>query len=622
MAQIAVFLPRESMLAQAEQVIRDQKFDIKKVQVIETVDAVSKAREAIEEGIQIIVARGVQARLIKKLTNIPVIDITLSAQELGLLVVEAKKIVKKARPQLAIIGFDNMISDISYFDQLFDVQMKCYYVDEFDEMEEAVETAVLTGADLILGGDTVNRIVENYSIPAMFLSSTEDSIRNALFIAQKMSYAIDVEQSSNAQLETMLDTAFNGIVKIDKERRIIVMNHLVETLLGKQSKEVAGQQLEVVLNGLEPDAVNQILNGSRDTYSTSVKVKGTPLLFLIAPIKYDEQITGAIVSCSKIKVGGQTEAKTIQEIYLNGYRAKSDFYLLKSEEPVFRECVELGKKYALSRRPVLIIGEAGTEKECFAQCIHNNSGRRNGPFLAVNANTVKNEEGMYALLKSCNHGTLYIDEVDALSVICQYELYKLIQSQDTTILGEMSTGQPFDVRIMVAAKRELGIYVSKGSFREDLFYSLNGLAIQIPPLRKRKRDIPVVVQSCLKQFAESYRTFLQISDEAMEVLVNYRWEGNLIQLESFCERLCLTTAKKNIDEAVVRNLLERLYPKIREVENEERLIVIKHPEALELTRLLEKHGGNRNAVASELQISTTTLWRRMKKYGILNKYNI
>ncbi len=635
MAKIDMLLPKKYMLDQAEKVILESGFAVDAIKIIETVDSVDEARRCIEEGANIIVARGVQAQLIKTHTNIPVVEISMTDQEIGLLVLESKKIIKKKTPCIAIVALKNMMNDISYFDRLFDIKLNCYFTDNFDQMEQAVENAVKDGADIILGGDHVLRRVEKYNIPALFLKSTENSIRGALQIAQKMSYAIDVEKNSKAQFETVLDTAFNGIIKIDSARKILIINHIVEELLKKPVSQVVGKQLEDEFVDIDIHAIENILSGERDNYSTSIKIKGNPLLFLVAPIRYDNEITGAILSCSKIKNAPQSECKTIQDMYLSGYIAQFDFVSLKTAEPKLRESIELGKKYALSKHPVLIYGEEGTEMEVFAQCIHNNSARKKFPFLMVNCSDMgeieqynyffgtgtgpDGSENTNGVLQTCNFGTVYISEIEKLNPASQYGLYKTICFQGL-ISGNMKREKHYDVRIIAGTHTDLSFLVKKGLFRKDLYYSINALTLNIPPLRKRGEDIEKMVKQYLKQFTETYSTHLIITDNAMKIMKEYRWEGNLIQLESFCERLFITTYKKNIDQAMVTSLLEELYPDVRILDGEERVVVYKHPEVADIVDLLKKHNGNRKAVSKELNISTTTLWRKMKKYGITSNY--
>jgi transcriptional regulator with PAS, ATPase and Fis domain len=144
--------------------------------------------------------------------------------------------------------------------------------------------------------------------------------------------------------------------------------------------------------------------------------------------------------------------------------------------------------------------------------------------------------------------------------------------------------------------------------------------LRIPPLRERTHDIEHYVNIFKERFTEKYTRYLRISDEAMQVMKDYSWPGNITQLEGFCTRLFLTTPKKTIREDYVRCLLDELYPHIENKNGKEKEIIYKSPEAVRIEELLNKHHGNRAAVAKEMGISTTTLWRHIKKYEV-NKNN-
>lgn len=217
-----------------------------------------------------------------------------------------------------------------------------------------------------------------------------------------------------------------------------------------------------------------------------------------------------------------------------------------------------------------------------------------------------------------NLGTVLIAEVDKLMPAAQYRLYRAIKF-DALLQNDLEKSQTLDNRVIVTARKNLAACVRDGEFREDLYYLLNGLTLEVPPLRERPGDIETIVNRCRTEFAKRYTKYLKVSDEAMNCLKLYPWHGNELQLESFCERMLLTTAKKTIHEDYVRYLLDELYPEMELSVNEKRTVIYKHPETIRITELLEKHRGNRAAVAQEMGISTTTLWRHMKKYGVNEK---
>lgn len=637
MSKIAILLPKEYMLEQARNVIREDELDIDILKVIKTSDSVYEARQAVEQGAEVVLARGVQAAFIRQYTNIPVAELTLTGQEIGLMIASAKKKVPdKKCPQIALIGFKNMFSDTTYADELFDIRLKFYDITAIEQAAEKVDLAIQEGADVLLGGDTVNALAAQKGIPAQFIDSTEESIRSAIGVAKKMILTAEAEKNFTAQFETVLDNSYNGILEIDENKEIMIVNRAGEELFHKKASQLEGTALEKVIPELEQRYIDDVLSGKRDSFMTSVYVAGVPMMLTAAPIQYENKIRGAIISLYRNASVRKNDADELHSYYLKGYVAYAHFSDIRITGKEMEYCVELSKMYALSKNPVLICGEDGTDKEKLAQCIHNNSSYKAGPFVAVNCSGMteqmqvdrlfgnpdaEDESMKKGVLAIGDHGTIVISEIEKLSLLCQYRLYRAIR-YDSLIQNDLERSQTLDNRIIAITGADLYQYVEQGRFRQDLYYLLNSLTVEIPPLRKRPQDIRAIVEDCRVRFTKRYARFPKIAEDAMEALAGFGWQGNEIQLESFCERLFLTSPKKTITSDYVYFLLDTLYPVKERISEDGTTVIYQHPEAARLTELLEKHQGNRSAVAKELGISTTTLWRRMKKYGVINKYDL
>lgn len=637
MSKIAILLPKEYMLEQARNVIREDELDIDILKVIKTSDSVYEARQAVEQGAEVVLARGVQAAFIRQYTNIPVAELTLTGQEIGLMIASAKKKVPdKKCPQIALIGFKNMFSDTTYADELFDIRLKFYDITAIEQAAEKVDLAIQEGADVLLGGDTVNALAAQKGIPAQFIDSTEESIRSAIGVAKKMILTAEAEKNFTAQFETVLDNSYNGILEIDENKEIMIVNRAGEELFHKKASQLEGTALEKVIPELEQRYIDDVLSGKRDSFMTSVYVAGVPMMLTAAPIQYENKIRGAIISLYRNASVRKNDADELHSYYLKGYVAHAHFSDIRITGKEMEYCVELSKMYALSKNPVLICGEDGTDKEKLAQCIHNNSSYKAGPFVAVNCSGMteqmqvdrlfgnpdaEDESMKKGALAIGDHGTIVISEIEKLSLLCQYRLYRAIR-YDSLIQNDLERSQTLDNRIIAITGADLYQYVEQGRFRQDLYYLLNSLTVEIPPLRKRPQDIRAIVEDCRVKFTKRYARFPKIAEDAMEALAGFGWQGNEIQLESFCERLFLTSPKKTITSDYVYFLLDTLYPVKERISEDGTTVIYQHPEAARLTELLEKHQGNRSAVAKELGISTTTLWRRMKKYGVINKYDL
>lgn len=625
------------MLEQARNVIREDELDIDILKVIKTSDSVYEARQAVEQGAEVVLVRGVQAAFIRQYTNIPVAELTLTGQEIGLMIASAKKKVPdKKCPQIALIGFKNMFSDTTYADELFDIRLKFYDITAIEQAAEKVDLAIQEGADVLLGGDTVNALAAQKGIPAQFIDSTEESIRSAIGVAKKMILTAEAEKNFTAQFETVLDNSYNGILEIDENKEIMIVNRAGEELFHKKASQLEGTALEKVIPELEQRYIDDVLSGKRDSFMTSVYVAGVPMMLTAAPIQYENKIRGAIISLYRNASVRKNDADELHSYYLKGYVAHAHFSDIRITGKEMEYCVELSKMYALSKNPVLICGEDGTDKEKLAQCIHNNSSYKAGPFVAVNCSGMteqmqvdrlfgnpdaEDESMKKGALAISDHGTIVISEIEKLSLLCQYRLYRAIR-YDSLIQNDLERSQTLDNRIIAITGADLYQYVEQGRFRQDLYYLLNSLTVEIPPLRKRPQDIRAIVEDCRVRFTKRYARFPKIAEDAMEALAGFGWQGNEIQLESFCERLFLTSPKKTITSDYVYFLLDTLYPVKERISEDGTTVIYQHPEAARLTELLEKHQGNRSAVAKELGISTTTLWRRMKKYGVINKYDL
>lgn len=625
------------MLEQARNVIREDELDIDILKVIKTSDSVYEARQAVEQGAEVVLARGVQAAFIRQYTNIPVAELTLTGQEIGLMIASAKKKVPdKKCPQIALIGFKNMFSDTTYADELFDIRLKFYDITAIEQAAEKVDLAIQEGADVLLGGDTVNALAAQKGIPAQFIDSTEESIRSAIGVAKKMILTAEAEKNFTAQFETVLDNSYNGILEIDENKEIMIVNRAGEELFHKKASQLEGTALEKVIPELEQRYIDDVLSGKRDSFMTSVYVAGVPMMLTAAPIQYENKIRGAIISLYRNASVRKNDADELHSYYLKGYVAYAHFSDIRITGKEMEYCVELSKMYALSKNPVLICGEDGTDKEKLAQCIHNNSSYKAGPFVAVNCSGMteqmqvdrlfgnpdaEDESMKKGALAIGDHGTIVISEIEKLSLLCQYRLYRAIR-YDSLIQNDLERSQTLDNRIIAITGADLYQYVEQGRFRQDLYYLLNSLTVEIPPLRKRPQDIRAIVEDCRVRFTKRYARFPKIAEDAMEALAGFGWQGNEIQLESFCERLFLTSPKKTITSDYVYFLLDTLYPVKERISEDGTTVIYQHPEVARLTELLEKHQGNRSAVAKELGISTTTLWRRMKKYGVINKYDL
>lgn len=637
MVKIGMLLPEADMVPMAEKVVKDMNVEIACLKAISSVDVVNEARLAVEAGAKIVIARGYQAKMIKQYTNIPLIEMKLHAQEIGLLLQKAKLMVKKEHPVIALIAFDNMLCDVSYMEELFGVTLKVAVMKRSEETPGILDKMEAYHPDLVIGGEITCNEAERRGYLTLFYRATEESIKEALESARAMAFATEIEKQNTAQFETVLDTSFNGIVKVNMHGNIIVVNKLVEKLIGKEKEDVVGCALTEVFPQIDMDLVGRILKGESENLSTSISLGNKAFMLLMAPIEYDEVINGAIITLHQIADGARGAKRESNKMLLHGFSAKTDFGSIYTENVSMKKVLEDAKTFALSESPILIYGQAGIEDYLIAEAVHNNSNRKAGPYVSINMRGMDKEHQMEELFRrepvesqrdmagkgamiKADHGTLFIKGMEHLTLRVQHQILRTMLSR-----AQMRTdAQPIDaldVRIIGSSKVDLKQMVQQGTFSEEFYYMLQGLTLKVPSLNQRVEDLQHYFDREIGRYSEMYNRHLKITDGGYQKLAKLPWNGNTIQLKAFCERLVLSTEKRVVDEIVLQKLFEELYPEMKEIKGESRTVIYRSPESIELSEILERCHGNRNLAAKELGISTTTLWRRMKKYGVEAKYD-
>ena len=629
MGKIVLLVPREEMLYLAHNILQEKKYAIAQMRVIQTENTVVEARNSIAAGADIIIARGLQASLIKQYTDVPVVEIVATAQEMALLVVKARQIVKKARPIIAVVGFRNMFCDMTYFETIYDIKLRTYFAANGSGLKEKAMEAVEDGADLMIGGDIAVETAKEADIPSLFLSITEDSLRTAFSMAESLDFAMGAEKKSNAQIETLLDYSFNGVVNMNRKGVITTVNPVMRDILGADGEQVAGRHITQVFSDIDRDKLSQVLEGKEESYSSFMQAGKTSIFAILAPVRVGNETEGAILTCHKVKQQSRGERRPERDgaNRVQGLIARRSFSSILQESGAMKECVHLARLYSQSEQPVLLLGETGTERRALAESIHNTGLCSEGPFLALSCAGLAREEqeemlfGNKGAVFLAEGGTLYLEDVETLSLKSQYGLYQLIRYK--TGSRDFARTMGFHIRVIASSiltPEDLGHLAFSGGFRQDLYYLFTGLVLRVPPLRERPEDLEQAIRDTVREACDQYSRYHVVTQGGMQCLKAYPWQGNLLQLEAFLKRLILTAEKRSIDEILVRKLLRELFPSSAPVRMMPDGQGIGGPVACEEERqirlALAAQGGSRERAAACLGISKATLWRKMKKYNI------
>ena len=638
MAGVALFVPSDEMYDQAKRIMKSRKHHISILKKIKTEDTITEARYVISQGINIIIARGRQATIIRENTNAIVTEIVMTAQELGLLVVKAKRIINKEHPKIGMFGWGNMLCDTTYFGELYDVDLRTYILNEEKEWRNSILSTKKDELDIVIGGEYALEGARQMGLPAIYLSGTGEAIELAIENAEALYRMSEFEQHNYAQFSTVLDSSFNGIMKINAIGSILIVNRMMEEILGKSGDKILGESVTRIFKGLDAVALDLVLSGEQESYSTFLNYNGQELVLIVEPIIVNEKVNEAIISCNRLHRLEITNNNIMIKQPLKGHSKNISLDDIGNKMKDLRRVVELAKIYAQSSSPILIEAVSGPELEAITHGIHNYSMRRNGPFITISVSGMNQEQQERALfgdndlykgaIWDANNGTLVIQGVDKLTLPNQYQLIQFIRSKRLVRNYNTKDVQIIDTRIIVCSAKNLTLLKNQFLFRSDLYFTLKSLRLRIPSLKERKEDVAYLLDTFVAQYMEQYSRYHIMTPGAKRTLLEYPWEGNSIQLQAFCERMILTVRRRSITEEYVRGLLKELYHTDSGIyESDVEVKVVQEDEEnnedpmyVLLSKTLTKYSGNRTLTAKELKMSTTTLWRKMKKYGLDNKY--
>ena len=296
------------------------------------------------------------------------------------------------------------------------------------------------------------------------------------------------------------------------------------------------------------------------------------------------------------------------------------------------QVLDLVGRVAPTDATVLIRGESGTGKEIIAKALHHASQRAAGRFVAINCGALpeplleseifghvkgaftgagSNKKGLF---EEAHGGTLFLDEIGEMTPGLQVKLLRALQSGEVRPVGSTQV-ITVDARVVAATNRDLDPMIRQGSFREDLFYRLNVIPIVLPPLRDRREDIPLLAEHFLARFAQRQGRVLRLSAGATERLLRYAWPGNVRELENAMERLAILARDESIEPGdlpphIGAGLALGTAPALAAEQT------LAEAERAHIIQILERYGGNHSRAAEALGIGRTTLWRKLKDYGI------
>jgi len=432
-------------------------------------------------------------------------------------------------------------------------------------------------------------------------------------------------------LQTLFDSVTEGVFAVDKNFRIVAINESALDTLGISIHNALGRTCTDVFKSdicQEHCALRRVMDKGKSLQGVSASIKGAT-----------GEMVPVTLSASVLKdaggriIGGVETFVDLNRIQhqLEDLGSALPFQGIITGDPAMKQLFEILPTISLSDTSILINGETGTGKNLVARAIHNLSSRAKGPLITVNCaalpetlleselfgykagaftGAVRDRPGRFAAAEG---GTLFLDEVGDIPLDMQVKLLRVLQERVYERLGDQ-TPIPCNIRLITATHRDLTEMVAEGSFRRDLYYRINVLNVDLPPLRDRKGDIPLLAQKFIEQFSHSRgKHIIGLSSVALELLMAHNYPGNVRELENIIEHAWVMCRGQILEpEHLPRRLQVSLSGGASGGQSG-----LSQVEAAYLTQVLERHRWHRENAARELGVHRTTLQRKIKKLGLI-----
>ncbi len=577
--------------------------------------------------------------------NLPLIRLEMTNFELQKALHQAYK--KSNKVVLVEFRRSNSVKyDPEMLKQIFEYSVDRITMLNVDEQEQIVDMIVKRGYEVVISAARciLHKVPSNIGTIELMYNKTD--LIEAVSLAAQEIEAKTREKEKIQWMQAVVENIQEGILTLDKKGTVESFNALAIEITGIAAQEIVGRNITELLSN---EVIGKIYGDGGSSTFEMVSLPIGKLIVNRSPIFVGREQRGLIIKIQKVAKIQALEHEIRKGLYAKGFVAKETFTDIAGKSPKMLEVIAMAQKYASSLSNILITGESGTGKELFAQSIHNSSPCRNGPFVAVNCAALSEslleselygyEEGAFTgakkggkagLFELAHNGTIFLDEIGDMPLPLQSSLLRVIQQKEVIRLGGNQV-IPINNRIICATNKNLAEEVEKGLFRKDLYYRINILRINIPPLRERPEDIPVLGQMIFNKKCRAFRKNIAIDPSLLETLKRYSWPGNAREIEAFVERLLAVTDKPVVEyEDIVRRLRDVEETSQPTVDTNNNLSLLKEGKVLinigaiadmnnEIIDQVYRYVGcDKHKVEQILRISRTTLWRRIKEISSPN----
>ncbi len=593
--------------------IEDKLLESVNLIVIDAVleDALKEALR-IEENQEadVFVSAGGNARLLSRYLKSPFVEIKITGFDIFLALKEAMKYSQR----IGVVTYQQKIPYLEEVSEILICHVEQVTYNYLEEIDKVLDGLLNKGINTVVGASLVLERARNKGMHGVFIYSA-DGIARAFDSAVKIALSKKAESEKAERLRIILDFAYSGIVATDKDGIITVFNPSAEKITGIPRYKALNRSIEDVIPNTR---LIEVIRKAKPELNQFQAVGEIKILTNRIPIIVNGEVTGAVATFQDIGTIQKAEEAIRKSLFEKGFLAKASLDDILGNSEAINEVKRVAHLYAQTDSTVLIVGESGTGKELFAQGIHNAGARAKRPFIAVNCAALPEslleselfgyEEGAFTgarkggkqgLFELAHGGTIFLDEIGEISLKLQSRLLRVLEEHEVMRIGGDRI-IPVNIRVIAATNKRLGELVKENKFREDLYYRINVLELHVPPLRNRKKDIPILARYFLGQLRKDLNETETEEIVNNRVFMSYRWPGNVRELKNMVERFAVLYEKE--DPARLLSLIFRN----KQMED------ANATELEKIIKVLDSVRGNKTKAAAELGISRTSLWRKLK----------
>lgn len=603
--QIEKTLPADIELVVLNDLFSELETSIRKIEANRSVD--------------VFVGSGGNADFLEKyLRDIPLVRVKVTGFDL----LNAMREVKRFSDCAAIITHRTPLHQLDEVRDVLSMRLETATYTQQENIDDILRTMFAKGIRDVIGSAFILERASLMGMRGHFIWSL-DGIQEAFETAIALARNIKNSAEQAKKLNYILDYSAEGIILTDQKGIITDFNTSAERILQRKRASVIGKSCREVLPNTQ---LHVVMEQKQPQYNKIQDLGNVKIVTNRSPIMYNDEMIGSLATFFSVSNIKKAEASIRQNQFQSRYLAQSSFYSLVGKSTAWIRMKNTAERYARYDASLLICGESGTGKELIAQCIHNGSPRKGERFVTLHCAAFSpvqlerelfgyeeatvlngNKNGRAGAVEQAHRGTLFLDEVCDIPLKLQARILHVIENKEVLRIGG-DTAIPVDIRIVATTNKDLWGMVREGTFREDLYYRLNVLRINVPGLRERKEDIPLLIRRFIPLIRGDLTGPEMEQISSLPCFQSYSWPGNIRELRNIIERFCIMFQPGMDMEELASQVMERpagIMPEQTDQEERQRLI-----DALRASEW------NREQAALSLGISRTTLWRKLKEHHI------